>query len=107
MYTVIKKKPELVIKEKYRLTGNNNFCVPVEDVMVDDTQSLVEIVILEHDQRQMQAPEMNELIACGALCFDNPDEYLAWKNKNVIEYDDKGNPIGKSLVDKLIDMIGI
>lgn len=94
MYTVIKKTPELVIKEKYKLTGENNFCVPTEDVIIDDMQAIAEIVILEHDQKQMQAAEMNELIQNGALCFDKPEEFEIWKNKNgKVDYDEDGKPI--------------
>lgn len=110
MYTVIKKTPELVIKEKYKLTGENNFCTPVEQVFIDDTQAIAEIVILEHDQKQMQAAEMNELIQNGALCFDNPAEFEMWKDKNgKVQLDENGKPITptKSIIDTLINLIGL
>ena len=94
MFTVIENISKEEIRETYKLKGENNFCAPKDDIMIDDTQSVAEIVILEHDQRQMQAAEMNELIQNGALCFDTPPEFEAWRDKNgKVEFDEDGKPI--------------
>ena len=97
MYTVIENADKTIVKETYKLQADvagTNICEPVESVRISDTLDLEPIVLLEHDQKQMTAKEMNELIKDGALCFDTPEEYTAWKDKNgVVEYDKDGKPI--------------
>lgn len=97
MYTVIENADSTIIKETYKLKANDgeiNICPPLETIRISDTLDLEPIVLLEHDQKQMTAKEMNELIKDGALCFDTTEEYTAWKDKNgVVEYDLDGKPI--------------
>ena len=96
MYTVIENADKTVVKETYKLQANEgelNLCEPIETTRISDSLTIEPIVLLEHDQKQMTAKEMNELIAKGALCFDSPDEYITWKDKNgTIDYDKDGKP---------------
>lgn len=97
MYAVIKNADKTTLKETYKLksdTDKLNICDPIESFVVSDTFNIEPIVILEHDQKQMTAKEMNELILLGALCFDTPDEFKNWKDKNgIVSFDETGNPI--------------
>jgi len=110
MYTVIESIDKDQIIGKFKLPGENNICDPVESVVKKDDGSVVGFVLLEHDQKLIAASEMNELIQKQGICFDTPDEYFKWKDKNpwgLGELDEMGNYIPpKSTWDKLKGWLG-
>ncbi len=105
MFTVIENISKEEIKETYKLKGENNNCVPLDDFVKDDSGSIVPTVVLCHDQTLIGAKEMNELIQKQARCFDTPDEYNEWKNKNPLKLDEDGKSIDEKIKKDMVEEI--
>lgn len=93
MYTAIEDTGTITIKEKYILPDGTE-CGQVTHYRKKDDGNIAKLIVLEHDQKQMTAKEMNELIQNGALCFDKKEEFEKWKDKNPLKCDtETGKPI--------------
>lgn len=107
LYTAVKiENGELL--EKYPLTVDEQFCQPIVTLKKEDDGSLKEYTVIAWDKSKTTAKEMNEIITKGGECFDDANDYIQWRDKNPIKYDEKGNPISdKSIIDTIINLIGI
>lgn len=107
MYTAIEDTGTITIKEKYILPDGTE-CGQVTHYRKKDDGNVAKLIVLEHDQKQLTAKEMNELIQNGAMCFDYPKDFDLWIKKNPLKLDEDGKPVDeKTVLSTIIDWMAI
>lgn len=92
-YTVFKGVDASQLTQKYPLTYNNAYSVPVEGIRKNDDGSITGFTMIAWDKSLATADHIREIIELNGEPFDDADKYNAWRDKNPIEYDEDGNPI--------------
>lgn len=92
-YTVFKEVDASQLTQAYPLTYNDAYCEPVEGIRKNDDGSIIGYTVIAWDKSKATAENLREILSHDCEPFNDANEYIAWRDKNLIEYDEEGNLI--------------